>query len=103
MPCHHRDADWQDLVPPGIWQITVEYLHHSSGACTSYRLADGSACAYGYGTAGDITPVHAYSSDGFFIRNSLVHLQFVRDVAGQVSKVVVHRSGAADDNLRITA
>ena len=54
-------------------------------------------------TGGDITQVHAHSDDGFFIRNSLVHLQFVRDEAGQVSKVVVHQSGATDDNLRITA
>lgn len=54
-------------------------------------------------TGGDITQVHAHSDDGFFIRNSLVHLQFVRDEAGQVSKVVVHQSGAADDNLRVTA
>lgn len=54
-------------------------------------------------TGGDITPVHAYSADGFFIRNSLVHMQFVRDAAGQVSKVVVHQSGAGDDNLRIRA
>ena len=54
-------------------------------------------------TGGDITQVHAHSADGFFIRNTLVHLQFVRDAAGQVSKVVVHQSGAADDNLRITA
>ena len=54
-------------------------------------------------TGGDITPVHAYSADGFFIRNSLVHMQFVRDMAGQVSKVVVHQSGAGDDNLRIRA
>ena len=52
-------------------------------------------------TGGDITQVHAHSDDGFFIRNSLVHLQFVRDEAGQVSKVVVHQSGAADDNLRV--
>lgn len=54
-------------------------------------------------TGGDITPVHAYSADGFFIRNTLVHLQFVRDAAGQVSKVVVYQSGAGDDNVRITA
>lgn len=54
-------------------------------------------------TGGDITPVHAYSTDGFFIRNTLVHMQFVRDAAGQVAKVVVRQSGAADDNLRIRA
>lgn len=54
-------------------------------------------------TGGDITPVHAHSADGFFIRNSLVHMQFVRDAAGKVAKVVVHQSGAADDNVRITA
>ena len=54
-------------------------------------------------TGGDITPVHAHSADGFFIRNTLVHMQFVRDAAGQVAKVVVHQSGAADDNVRITA
>lgn len=54
-------------------------------------------------TGGDITPVHAHSGDGFFIRNTLIHLQFVRDAAGTVDKVVVHQSGAGDDNLRITA
>lgn len=32
-------------------------------------------------TGGDITHVHAHSDDGFFIRNSLVHMQFVRDTS----------------------
>ncbi|MEC5159565.1 MULTISPECIES: serine hydrolase domain-containing protein [unclassified Janthinobacterium] len=52
---------------------------------------------------GDITPVHAYSGNGFFIKNTLGHMEFVRDAAGVVVKVVVHHGGAADENLRVTA
>ncbi|MGK5023416.1 serine hydrolase domain-containing protein [Janthinobacterium sp. RB2R34] len=53
-------------------------------------------------SGGEITPVLAHSSTGFFIRNTLVHMAFMRDADGAVCKVVVHQSGVADDNVRLT-
>ncbi len=37
-----------------------------------------------------------------FIKNTLVHLEFLRDEAGAVVKVVLHQHGEANDNPRMT-
>ena len=54
-------------------------------------------------TGGDVTPVYAHSVTGFFIKNTLIHMDFVSDATGKVIKVVVHEHGEAKENLRITA
>lgn len=52
-------------------------------------------------TGGDITPVHPYSDNGFFIKQTLVHMEFVRDASGAVAKVVLYQHGEANENLRV--
>jgi len=54
-------------------------------------------------TGGDITPVHPYSSSRFFIKNTLVHMEFVRDTIDAVAKVVLHQNGETNENLRVKA
>jgi D-alanyl-D-alanine carboxypeptidase len=54
-------------------------------------------------TGGDITPVHPYSDNEFFIKNTLVHMEFVRDTTGTVAKVVLHQNGEVNENLRVAA
>lgn len=54
-------------------------------------------------TGGDVTAVHAHSANGFFIKNTLFHMEFVREAAGTVAKVVFYQHGAADENLRAAA
>ena len=54
-------------------------------------------------TGGDVTPVHPHSSTVFFIRNTLVHLEFVRDAGGAVAKVVLYQHGEINENPRVTA
>lgn len=54
-------------------------------------------------TGGDITPVHPYSDNEFFIKNTLVHMEFVRDTIGTVAKVVLHQNGEVNENLRVAA
>ncbi|PWF55558.1 serine hydrolase [Massilia glaciei] len=51
-------------------------------------------------TGRGITPLLAHSANGFFLEDSLVHMEFVRDASGAVTKVTVHQNGAADDNVR---
>lgn len=53
-------------------------------------------------TGGDVTLVHAHSANGFFIKNTRSHMEFVRDAAGTMAKVVFHQHGAADENPRTT-
>jgi len=52
-------------------------------------------------TGGDVTPVHPHSNSGFFIKNSLVHMEFVRDTSNAVTKVVLHQNGEMNENLRV--
>ncbi|MDM5180581.1 serine hydrolase [Massilia sp. DJPM01] len=54
-------------------------------------------------TGGDVTPVHPYSANGFFIKHTLVHMEFVRDTVGAVAKVVLHQHGEVNENPRVTA
>lgn len=54
-------------------------------------------------TGGDVTRVHAHTLDGFFVRNTLVRLEFVRDASGAVTKVVLYHHGEVHENPRITA
>ncbi|MDQ1834724.1 hypothetical protein [Massilia scottii] len=54
-------------------------------------------------TGGDVTPVRPYSTDGFFIKHTLVHLEFARDTIGAVAKVVMRQHGEANENPRVTA
>ncbi|MES3023151.1 MAG: serine hydrolase [Pseudomonadota bacterium] len=51
-------------------------------------------------TGRGITPLIAHSANGFFIKDSLVNLEFARDAGGAVSKVTVHQNGTAADNAR---
>lgn len=54
-------------------------------------------------TGGDITPVLPYSDNEFFIKNTLVHMEFVRDTTGTAAKVVLHQNGEVNENLRVVA
>jgi D-alanyl-D-alanine carboxypeptidase len=53
-------------------------------------------------TGRGVTPVYAHSDNTFFIKDTLIYMEFVRDAAGAVSKVVVHQAGASDENVRST-
>ncbi len=54
-------------------------------------------------TGGDVAQVHPHSAHGFFIKNTLVHMEFLRDEAGTVAKVVLYQHGEVNENLRVTA
>jgi len=54
-------------------------------------------------TGGDVTPVHPYSVNGFCIKHTLIHMEFVRDASGAVAKVVLYQHGEANENLRVVA
>lgn len=54
-------------------------------------------------TGGDVTPVHPHSVNGFFIKHTLVHMEFVRNASDAVAKVVLYQHGEVNENLRVTA
>ena len=54
-------------------------------------------------TGGDVTPVYPHSTHGFFIKHTLVRIEFMRDTSGAVAKVVLYEHGEVNENPRVKA